>query len=90
MPQARWQFPNFSGTGQRARACLTAPAVFDDLARACWLSGVNRFYDFHHSHLPCSPGVSALPSFVPDLPAADLDLEIPHSDLALLPITPMH
>jgi hypothetical protein len=52
--------------------------------------GVHQIYDFVAFLCPGQPAVSTCLTIVPDLATADLDPGILHSDLALLPITPMH
>jgi hypothetical protein len=54
------------------------------------MCGVHGIYDFAVFCLPWSAPVSASVSAVTDLVAADLAPGLLHSDLALLPITPMH
>jgi hypothetical protein len=52
--------------------------------------GVHHFYDFALFGIVCSPLCFDLLTALADLRAAPLDHGIPHPDLALLPITPMH
>jgi hypothetical protein len=54
------------------------------------LSSVHDFYDFVRFRMVRSPLCLDLLAAAADLRAARLDSEIPHPDLALLPIRPMH